>query len=224
MRPQLFRPSRSMSARIFSRVSGELQSLEHRRHAAGLHPLRQQVLQRVGAGGIGVGVAIDVEAARLGGGDHLQRLPRLAPVVGARAFEMHDLDMDAASFRDVDRLLQRLDHLAGLVAQMGEVAGVVALQHMAERRHLVRPGIGAGRREQPRRHAERAGAQALLQQRDHRVELGLGRRAVRHAHHHQAERVVADQHAGVDGGRGKLSRYCGKVSSRNGVHGADGDR
>ena len=84
---------------------GELQPLEHRRHAAGLHPLRQQVLQRVGAGGIGIGVAIDVEAARLGVGDHLERLARLAPVVGARAFEMHDLDMDAARVRDVDRLL-----------------------------------------------------------------------------------------------------------------------
>ena len=50
----------------------------------------------------------------------------------------------------------------------------------------------------------------VLQQRDHRVELGRGRRAVRHAHHHQAERVVADQHAGVDGGRREAVEIIGK--------------
>ena len=75
------------------------QPLEHRRHAAGLHPLRQQVLQRIGAGGVGVGVAIDVEAARPGVGDHLQRGRGLAPVVDAGALEVHDLDMDAARAR-----------------------------------------------------------------------------------------------------------------------------
>ena len=50
---------------------------------------------------------------------------------------MHDLDMDAACLGDRDRLLDRLDHLVRFVAQVGEVAGVVALEHVAERDHLV---------------------------------------------------------------------------------------
>ena len=85
---------------------------------------------------------------------------------------MHDLDVDAALVGDVDRLLHGFQHLVRFVAQVGEVAGVVALEHVAERFHLVRLGVGAGRREQARRHAERAGAQAVLQERDHGVELG----------------------------------------------------
>ncbi len=66
---------------------------------------------------------------------------------------MHDLDMDAARLRHVDRFLDRLEHLARLVAQMREVGGVVFLQEPAEGVHLVRPRIGARRREQARRHA-----------------------------------------------------------------------
>ncbi len=37
-----------------------------------------------------------------------------------------------------NRLLYGVEHVVRLVAQMGEVAGVVALEHVAERVHLVR--------------------------------------------------------------------------------------
>ena len=192
-----------MSARDFGAHLRLLEPLEHRRHAAGLHPLRQEVLQRVGACGIGIGVAVDVEAARLRIRDHLERGPGLAPVVGARALEVHDLHMHAAGFGHVDRLLHRVEHVIGLVAQVGEVGGVVRLQHAAERVHLGGPGVGARRGEQPGGQPERTRAQALFEQIDHLPELGRGGLAVAHAHGHQAQRVVADQHAGVHRGVGE---------------------
>ncbi len=116
---------------------------------------------------------------------------------------MHDLDMHAALLADRDCLGDRLDHFVGFVAQVGEIAGVVALEHMAERDHFRSCRVGAGRREQARRHAERAGIERVFKERDHLLELGRARRALRHAHHHQAQRVVADQHAGIHRGRRK---------------------
>jgi N-acyl-D-amino-acid deacylase len=62
---------------------------QHRLDAARLHPWRQQVLQRVRSGGIGIGIAVDVEAARPGVGDHAERGRGLTPIVHAGAFEMH---------------------------------------------------------------------------------------------------------------------------------------
>ena len=52
---------------------------------------------------------------------------------------MHDLDMDAAALGDVDAPPGRASStLFELVAQMGEIGGVVFLQHVAERHHLRR--------------------------------------------------------------------------------------
>ena len=136
--------ARDVGADALARL-GSFEPLEHRRHAAGLHPLRHQILQRIAAGGIGIGIAVDVEAARLGGRDHVERARGLAPVVGARAFEVHDLDMHAACLGDGDRFLHRFQHLVRFVAEVSEVAGVVALEHAAERDHLVGLRIGAGR-------------------------------------------------------------------------------
>ena len=61
---------------------------------------------------------------------------------------MHDLDMDAAHFGDLDRFLDRLQHLVRLVADVGEVRAVVTLDDMAERDHFLGRGVGAGRSEQ----------------------------------------------------------------------------
>ena len=43
-----------------------------------------------------------------------------------------------------------------------------------------------------------------------RRELGRARRPRLHAHHHQPQRVVPDQHAGIDGGRRKRVEIVGK--------------
>ena len=199
-----------MSARMRARVSTQREPLQHGVDAARLHPLRQQVLERIAAGGVRIGVAVDVEPARLGGRDHVERARRLAPVVRARALEVHDLDVHAAGLGDRDRLLDRFQDLARFVAQMREVAGIVPLDHVAERDHLVGLRVGARRGEQAGREPERAGRERLLEQCGHGRELVRRRRAVRHAHDHQAQRVVADQHAGVHGGRRKRVEIIGK--------------
>ena len=193
-----------MSARMRSRVRLVREPLQHRLDAAGLHPLRQEVLERVAAGGIGIGIAVDVEPARLGRGDHVERARGLAPIVHARAFEVHDLDMDAALLRDLDRLRDRLQHLVRLVANVGEVAGIVALDHAAERDHLVRLGIGAGGGEQAGRKPERARprarppASAIMAA----SSAGVGDRLAMPMT--MRRRVLwPDQHAGVHGGGGK---------------------
>jgi hypothetical protein len=146
MRPQLLSPSRDIGADARACVR-EPEPLQHRLDAAVLYPLRHQVLERVAAGGIGIEIAVDVEAARLGSCDHVERTRRLAPVVHAGALEVHDLDVHVADVGDLDRLFERFQHLARFIAQVREVAGVVTLDHAAERNHLVRLGVGAGRGE-----------------------------------------------------------------------------
>ena len=128
---------------------------------------------------------------------------------------MDDLDMDAAGSGDVDRLLDRFDDLVRLVADMGEIGGVVALQDLAQRDDFVALGIAAGRREQPGREAERAGREPLVEQRASSapVRPRLGARRL-HAHHVEPQRVMADQHAGIDRDRRKAVEIFGKAASR----------
>ncbi len=45
---------------------------------------------------------------------------------------MHDLDMKLARFGDIDRLLQRVENLVQLIAQMREIATVMALRDAAQ--------------------------------------------------------------------------------------------
>ena len=157
---------------------------QHRRVAADLDPGRQQVLQRVGAGGIGVGVAIDVAARGARLVDAVEDLRRLAPIVDPRAFQMHDLDMDREGSGSRDCLLDRLQHPVRLVADMGEIAGVVTRHDRDEGHDLGGLGKAAGRGEQAGRQSQRAGAQPLVQQRAHLVEFGRGRGAVFQPHDH----------------------------------------
>ena len=173
MRPQLLSPSSAISASIRARVSGSREARQHRLVAADLHPGRQQVLQRVGAGGIRVGVAIDVATLGARPLDHAEDRRRLAPIVDARAFQMDDLDMDAGRAGDGDRLLDPFEHLVRFVADMGEVSrrcGASALRHSAM--------ISSGRAKLPggvNRPDDMPSAPALkplVQQRDHPAELG----------------------------------------------------
>ena len=53
--------------------------------------------------------------------DHRERRRGLAPIVDARALEMHDLDMHAALLGDGDGFLDRLDHFVRFIAQVGEI-------------------------------------------------------------------------------------------------------
>ena len=118
--------------------------------------------------------------------------------------------MHAAGLGDGDRFLDRFQHCVRFVADVSEVAGVMALDDAAERDHLGGLRVGAGRGEQPRREPERAGVECFLQQRDHLRQFVRRRRPIGHAHDHETERVVTDQHAGVHGGRGETVEVSGK--------------
>ena len=93
---------------------------------------------------------------------------------------------------------------------MGEVAPAAPLQDVAKLDQLLAPGVRPGRREQPRRQAQRPGRQGFLEQRLHVLELGRRGRPVLHAHGHQPERVVADQHGEVDRSRRIACRVLGE--------------
>ncbi len=112
--------------------------------------MRKNVFQRIAACGVGIGVAVDVDAARTRIIEHGQNARDLAPVVGTRALEMHDLDMDTARCTDIDRFLDRFLYTVRLIAYVGEVAGVVASQHVRERDHFFPPGVRTGCRKQAR--------------------------------------------------------------------------
>ncbi len=98
-----------------------------------------------------------------------------------------------------------------LVAQMGEITGVVALRHRTQCDDLVALGIAAGRREQPGREAQRARVQPVFEQRRHLRQFGRGRRPRRHAHHIEPQGVMADQHAGVDRDRREIVEIFGET-------------
>jgi hypothetical protein len=120
------------------------QALEHRFQAPCLHPLRHEIFQGIAAGRVRIRIAIDGKPAPLRRFDAFERSRRLAPVVQARAFEVDDLDVDAAGLRDVDRFVHRFEDLVRLVAKVREVARVVALEHLAQRNHLLARGVSAG--------------------------------------------------------------------------------
>ncbi len=142
--------------------------------------------------------------------DHRQDLRGLSPIVEPGAFEVHDLDMDAAGPGDVDRFLDRCDDVVRLVPEVGEIAGIAAFEHVTQRHHLGALGITAGRCEQPGREAERAGREPFFEQSRHVLELGRARRTCFHAHHVKPQGVMTDQHAGVDRGLRKAVEILGK--------------
>ena len=186
-----------IGANFFARIR-KSQPFQHRRHAAGLHPLRQEVLQRVRARRVRVGVAVDIEAARFCIGDHRRACCAL-PQSSVPEHLKCTIRPMRASLGDVDRLLHwRRAPSLDSSAEMGEIAGVMALQHTAEGFHLVRLCVGPGGVNRPDESPSAPAPNPSSRRLDHRVELGPRRRTVRHAHRHEAERVVADQHPGVD--------------------------
>jgi hypothetical protein len=63
---------------------------------------------------------------------------------------MDDLDVHPRGAGEIYRLRDGLDDFVGLVADMGEIGGLVAVEHRAERKHLRGCGKASGRREKAR--------------------------------------------------------------------------
>ena len=120
---------------------------------------------------------------------------------------------------DVDRLGDGLVHGMGFVADVGGVAGAVGFQDATQGAQLVALAEAARRGEQAGRQAERAGLQPLRQHVLHVAQLRLARRAVFHAHRHQAKRVVADLHHGVHRDVGPAVHVAGEVGFLEGQPG-----
>ena len=140
---------------------------------------------------------MDVDPARPGRLDHAEELFRAAPAVDPRKLQMGDLNMDPAALADVDGFGHRVVDGVRLVANMRRISGAMLFQDAAERPDLVGFGIEPRRREQPARHAERAGFERLREHFLHMAKLAVAGRAVLHAHRHQTQRVVSDLHDGV---------------------------
>ena len=79
------------------------------------------------------------------------------PAVDTGQLQMRDLHVNTAAFADIDRLGHRFEHIVRLISDMGGIARTMLLQHAAECADFLGLGVQAGRREQPRRHTERAG-------------------------------------------------------------------
>ena len=118
----------------------------------------------------------------------------------------------------------RVEHLVRFVAQMGEVAGVVALEHVAERRHLVGLRVGARRREQAGRHARarRLAARPRAARSSRRARPCVGARSAMPITISRSVLWPTSMPAFTDGRREACRDIRESVSSRNGVHGALG--
>ena len=148
-----------------------------------------------------------------------EQLLRLAPAPGAGELEMRHLDMDAALLADVYGLRHRLVDAVALVAHMARIAPAMRLHHPAERQHLLRLRIAAGRGEQAGGKPERARLQRLGQHLLHVPELGVRGVAVLHAHRHQPQRVVPGLHDGVQRKRRPCVHVAGEVGLLEGQPG-----
>ena len=111
---------------------------------------------------------------------------------------MRDLDVNTATFADIDRLGHGLEHIVRLISYMRGVARAVPLQHVTERADFLGLRVQAGRREQACRHTERARGQGLVEHLLHMLQLAVIRRPVVHTHRHQTQGVVPNLHHRVD--------------------------
>ena len=142
-------------------------------------------------------VAMDIDPARTGRADKTEELFRAAPAVDPRKLQMSDLDMDPASLADIDGFGHRVVDGVRLIADVRRIPGTMLFQDLAERPHLVGFGVEPRGCEQPARHAESTGFERLREHFLHMEKLAVARRAVLHAHRHQAQRVVPDLHDGI---------------------------
>ena len=165
--------------------------------AAFLGPLRDQRVDAGLRGGVGVLVDCDIDSPGPGFIHQPQGVHRIAPVGGADDLVMGDLHRDAGLLADADRLVDRLDHQRGLVAQVGDVDAAVLRRHPRQLDHLLGGGEAAGHIEQAGGDAERPLFHGLGDHGLHPLEFGRGRVAVLDADHLRAHRALADENRPV---------------------------
>ena len=143
---------------------------------------------------------------RARGVDVRERLHGAAPVPRPGAFVMRDDHRHTAPPTGGERLVERVDDLVGLVADMRRVYAAGVAGDAGEQRELIDVGGGAGRVEHAGAQAGRARGHALAQQLDHPRLLGRRGATVRIVHRRHPQRRVADQRRDVDRGPRRFDR------------------
>ncbi|MNV23302.1 hypothetical protein D3C71_1143110 [compost metagenome] len=170
------------------------------------HAVDQVFAQHGGAGHVGVDVHRDLLALRQRL-DQRQRLLGAAPVRGAGALVVRDDQRHARAEGRVAGLVQRLDDLLHLAAQVRGVHAAMARDDARER------GDFLGRRgkgffvEQARRQAVRARGHAVVEQRGHVCQFIAVRGPVECLHRREAQRGVAHE-------RGHVERRLRRIDGR----------
>src|SRR4051812_1342871 len=95
-----------------------LEPVEHRLRTALVRPRRDDAGEVVVAAGVGVDVRLDFDALLPRLVDAADDLAHLAPEPLVSNLEVQDLDLDAGPPTDLDHLLNRLEHLRALVADV----------------------------------------------------------------------------------------------------------
>ena len=119
---------------------------------------------------------------------------------------MRDDHRHAAAPSGRERLVERFDHLVGLVADMRRVYAARLAGNLREQRELVDVGGGSRRIEHAGAQPRRTGIHAFAQQLDHPRLLRRRRGPVRIVHRRHAQRRMADQRRDVDRGPGPFHR------------------
>ena len=135
-----------------------------------------------------------------------ERLDAAAPVSRPRAFVMRNDHRQVAPTTGGERLVERVDHLVGLVADMRGVYAPRVAGDAREQRKLFDVGRRAGRIEHAGAQARRACVHAFAQQLDHPRLLGRRGRTVRIVHRRHPQGRVTDQRRDVDGGPRRAER------------------
>ena len=154
-------------------------------------------------------VRIGVEPDRLpraGPGDPLQRFAAAPMVRNAGDLVVRDHQRQPGFLGDPDRLVDRVEHMIGLVTDMRGVDPATDSRAPGQLHHLRRRRSGCQRIEEPARKPGSAGRHGRIHQRFHRGDLVRARRPVQPVHHRRAQRSVPHQRNHVGG------RPCGAQS------------
>ena len=168
--------------------------------AALVGPVGQLGVEHAAAAVVLVAVEGEVEAVGAGAVQQLQEAGQVGRAAEPRAFEVGDVERQAGALADLDRLADRVQEGVALAAQVGDVDAAVLRDDLAHGDHLVGVGPHVGRVGQGGREAEGAVFHPLADEAAHPVQLGRGGGAHLPAHRADADGVVRDEVADVDGG------------------------
>ena len=183
-----------------------VEPLPQRLVAAGLELGRDRLGERGVAGEVRVDVDPDVEALAARVVDHLQGLGHATPVASPDGGQVRDLGPAPGRASDAEALRHGLQEVVGVVPDVPGEQPVVCGDGAPQRDQLVLLGEADRGVDESGGQTHRAVLEALLEEPDHRVDLGAGGRAGVEADRGGAERAVGDEGEDVEGRPGGANR------------------